>query len=206
MAVASYWLYFLHAGVPSGRSVLGLPVDPLLGMASSSSPHVQLPLPLGTSPEVISKTAGSSVVITEGIAPISMKLVEKIRQWEFVDLSKLLQNQDSHPEEATIIIDGQLVSVESGTRSQRKATGISDILSWLQAFSRLMAVLLSSDLTSKEEAAGLAAHQHLILQLAKDLGGRQWLKYDWDFREWAAAKNVRVWGDLNMSIYGRCLP
>ena len=92
------------------------------------------------------------------------------------------------------------------TRSQRKTTGISDILSRLQAFSRFMAVLLVSDSTTREVAAGLAAHKHLFLQLAKDLGGRQWLKYDWDFREWTAAKNIRIWDDLNMSIYERCLP
>ena len=114
--------------------------------------------------------------------------MEKICRLKFIDLAKLLQNQDAQPEEATIILEGRLVSVESATRSQRKASGITDILSWLQAFSRFMAVLLSSNLTTKEEAAGLAAHQHLILQLAKDLGGGQWLKYDWDFREWAAAK------------------
>ena len=188
--LASYWVYFLHTGIPSVSTVLGLPVNPFLGTASTSFP--QLPLPLGTSPEVISKTTGSSIVITEGIPPISSKLVEKICQWEFIDLSKLLQNQDAQPEEATIILEGRLVLVESATRSQRKATGITDILSWLQAFSRFMAVLLSSNLTTKEEAAGLAAHQHLILKLAKDLGGRQWLKYDWDFREWATAKNKRI--------------
>ena len=50
---------------------LGLPVDPLLEFTSP-----QLPLPLGTSPEVISRTAGPSVVISEGIPPISMKWVD----------------------------------------------------------------------------------------------------------------------------------
>ena len=68
-----------------------------------------------------------------------------------------------------------------------------------------MAVLLVADATTKEQAASLAAHQHLILQLSKDLGGRQWTKYDCEFREWAAAKNIGVWGDLNMAICGRCL-
>ena len=69
---------------------------------------------------------------------------------------------------------------------------INDIFTWPQAFARFMAVLLSTDATSKEEVAGLASHLHLILQLAKDLGGRQWLKYDSEFREWAAAKNMNV--------------
>jgi len=25
-----------------------------------------------------------------------------------------------------------------------------------------------------------------------------------EYRQWAAAKNVRTWGDMNMSIYGCC--
>ena len=64
-----------------------------------------------------------------------------------------------------------MVSVESVTRSQRKIKGIGDILSWLHAFSRFIAVLLASESATKEEGAGLAAHHHLTLQLAKDLGG-----------------------------------
>ena len=46
--------------------------------------------------------------------------------------------------------------------------------------------------TSKEEAAGLAAHQHIILQLHNDLGYNRWLKYDTEYREWAAAKGICV--------------
>ena len=191
-----------HAG--SHVYSLGLPVDPLLGTANNSS--LQLPVPLGTHPEVVAKTAAPSVVISEGIPPISVKLVEKIRRWEFIDLAKLLVNQDNQPEESTVVVGGQIMVLESQSRSQRKTTAINDILAWCQAFARFMAVLLAADATTKEQAAGLAAHQHLILQLSKDLGGRQWAKYDCEFREWAAAKNIRVWGDLNMAIYGRCLP
>ena len=67
-----------------------------------------------------------------------------------------------------------------------------------------MAVLLSTDTTTREEATGLAAHLHLVLQLSQDLGS-QWLKHDRDFREWAAAKSLRKWGELNFPIYGQCL-
>ena len=31
------------------------------------------------------------------------------------------------------------------------------------------------------------------IQLARDLGGNQWVEYDRAFREWAAAKKLRVW-------------
>ena len=68
-----------------------------------------------------------------------------------------------------------------------------------------MAVMLSAQATLKEEGAGLAAHMHLILQLSRDLGGLQWLRYDQEFWEWAAAKGVKRWGELNLEIYSRCL-
>ena len=68
-----------------------------------------------------------------------------------------------------------------------------------------MAVMLSTEATSKEEAAGLAAHMHLILPLSKDLGGFQRLRYDREFLEWVAVKGVKRWGELNLTIYGRCL-
>ena len=44
-----------------------------------------------------------------------------------------------------------------------------------------------------------------ILQLARDLGGNQWIQYDKVYREWAAAKEIKVWGELNLSIFGHCL-
>ena len=44
-----------------------------------------------------------------------------------------------------------------------------------------------------------------LLQMSKDLQGAQWAQYDQDFREWAAAIGIRQWGELNFTIYGRCL-
>ena len=68
-----------------------------------------------------------------------------------------------------------------------------------------MAVFLSVPATRPEEAAGLAVHLHLVIQVSQDLGGHQRLFYDHDYREWAAAKSIRVWEEINLSIYGRCL-
>ena len=74
-----------------------------------------------------------------------------------------------------------------------------------RGYSRFMAVMLSACGTSKEEAAGLAAHMHLILQLLRDVGSPQSLKCNQDIKEWAAAKGVKNWSELNMAIYGRRL-
>ena len=137
------------------------------------------------------------VIVAEGIPPIQAKLVEQMRRWEYVDLAKLLGGQEIVAEEATVVVDGQKLLMEVAQRGQRRQCAISNIIwSWLQAYSQYMAVMLSAETTSKEEAAGLAAHMHLILQLSRDLGGIQWLRYDQEFREWAAAKGVKRWGSL----------
>ena len=129
--------------------------------------------------------------MAEGIPPVSYKLVEKIRKWEYIELSSLLEDHSTPDQMA--LFNGQLMVVSSSYQRRRPAV-ISDILSWLQAFSIYTAILVSADTTTKEEAAGLAAHTYLILQLSKDLKGPQWLKYDQSYREWAAAKGIRKWG------------
>ena len=63
-----------------------------------------------------------------------------------------------------------------------------------------------SELYYKEQVMGLMAHMFLMVQLSRDLGGNHCLQYDKDFREWAAAKHLKVWGELNLTINGRCLP
>ena len=64
----------------------------------------------------------------------------------------------------------------------------------MQAFSIYAASLAAVRLTTKEKVMGLMAHMFLMVPLSRDLGGSHWLQYDKDFREWAAAKILRVWG------------
>ena len=146
------------------------------------------------------QSTATLVVVAEGIPPVSCKLVDKIKKWEYIDLATLLDDHSTSDQVA--LLNGQLTVVSSNSQRRRQANAISDVLTWLQAFT---AILVSSDSTTKEEAAGLAAHSYLIIQLSKDLSGLQWLKYDQSYREWAAAKGIRKWGEMNFSIYGRCL-
>ena len=48
------------------------------------------------------------VIVAEGIHPIQIKLIEKMRRWEYVDLSKLL-GSDKVSEEASVVIDGKII-------------------------------------------------------------------------------------------------
>ena len=74
-----------------------------------------------------------------------------------------------------------------------------------QAYAILVAVLVSAEATTKEEAAGLLAHMQVVIQLCIDLGSLKWLQYDEQYWEWAAASGKRVWGEVNLSIYWQCL-
>ena len=79
---------------------------------------------------------------------------------ENVNLADLLG--DHNPDHLTII-NGQVIAVTSAGTPRRSRT-ISDIMTWLQVFSILTAILVSSENTTREEAAGLAAHSYLIIQ------------------------------------------
>ena len=130
-----------------------------------------------------------TVVVTEGIPPVPCRMVNRVRKWEYVNLADLLG--DHSPDHLTII-NGQVIAVTSAGTPRRSCT-ISDIMTWLQAFSIPTAILVSSESTTREEAAGLTAHSYLIIQLQV-----QWLKYYQQFREWAAAKGIRRWAELNL--------
>ena len=147
----------------------------------------------------------SSVLIADGIPPIPSKVLEKIRRWEYIDLAMLLANDTPDDSSSTVVFNGQALVVSPSTNPTKKRKIALDIQSWSQAYSMYAAALISADSTTKPESAGLLAHMFSVLQLAKDLGGSQWLHYDKSFREWAAAKNVRSWGELNLPIFCQCV-
>jgi len=149
-----------------------------------------------------SPSAGKSatVVVTEGVPTVPCRLVDKIKKWEFVNMAELLKDNNGKDPQF-MVVNGQLVAVHRHSSSK---TPLS-ILQWLKAFNIFMAVLLSSEDTTREKAAGLAAHNYLIIQLANDPPGSQLLQYDQRFCERAAAKGSKKWGELNLTIYGRCL-
>ena len=199
----------LHAGFICASFIdreVSLPVDPSLG------PGVDVTLPsLRAGADLLSLSTGlgsgkgHATVVAEGIPLIPVKILERIRRWEFVDLATLLNDPTLKAEDMAVQQQGQVVLFQSLEQAHKCRKQIQDISTWIQAFALYMAALASDESTSKEETVGLIAHMHLINQLAREMGGRQWLKYDTDYREWAAAKGIRKWGELNLTIYGRCL-
>ena len=75
-------------------------------------------------------------------------------------------------------------------QSRRKA--ITDITTWLQACTRLMAALVSAEATKKESVKLLVLYLHLILQPYNDLAGSQWLCCNQEYKEWVAARGDKM--------------
>ena len=88
---------------------------------------------------------------------------------------------------------------------KRKKRQITDLGTWVQVFAAYAATVISDKSTTTAEATGLMALMYLSTQISQDLKGTKWYRYDKEFRAWAAATQTRVWGTLNVSIYGRCL-
>ena len=175
----------------------------LAGGTLSLSSLLGSAIPEGSSKE--GQRAGVTL-LREGIPPIATRLVEKIRSWQYVDLANILTDMAGKSEDPVPqAVEGQILLVQSLDQVKKKKRKISDSASWAQAFAVYVAAMASSESVTKEELTGMLAHQHVILQIQKDLGGTKWLQYDQQYREWAAATKKRLWGEMNLTIYGRCL-
>ena len=181
-----------------------LPTDPDLGGSSSDPPVLPSLLSFDKVGTGIPTTKNPIAIVAEGLPPIPTKLLEKIQRWEYIDLALLLRDTKSY-ELAGYQPSNQVLVFQSIEQLQRKKKSITDLQSWVQTFSVYAVTLGGARSISYEQSVGLWAHQHLIVQLYKDLGATQAIKYDQDFREWVAAKGIKKWGDLNLPIYGRCL-
>ena len=89
-------------------------------------------------------------MLAEGIPPIPTKLLERIQKWEFVDLASLLSGDQAPDEVMAMAPGGQLLLVSHSDRQPRKKKSISDIHSWVQAFTIYAAALSAANSTSKE--------------------------------------------------------
>ena len=178
------------------------PIIPVLPVDPNLTPDLPRLIPtLEDTPDhtvAITPRQMPTSIVADGLPPIPTKLLEKIQRWEYIDLSTLLDGAQQEQTNFSVSHDGKLLIMGPTDRTQTKRKVISDLRSWLQAYSRMMAALVSASSTTKEESVGLAVHLHSILQLHHDLAGSQWLRYDQEYREWAAARGIKKWGELKL--------
>ena len=96
--------------------------------------------------------------------------------------------------------------VSSSSQRRWQTAVISDILSWLQAFSIYTAILVSADATTKKETAGLAAHNYILNDTTLEGSQRPSLAQIQPELPWVgSSKRYLLVGEIIFFLYGRCL-
>ena len=132
-------------------------------------------------------------VVSPGYSPILEKLVTKIKAGQFIGLPDLLPEsvkaQDSEPQ--TNLVLKLLVST-------KRVREITDIVTWVAAFTAFMWILCR---THPSRWQDMAQYKLLILQATHQFSGKTWLHYDTAFGKDAAASGLADWSRMNSDLY-----
>ncbi len=137
------------------------------------------------------------MIFGEGLPPVPLKLAEKIRRWEFIEMAEPL------PEHWGQVPGGKPDDEQGGQRPpSRRKRKVTDIVSWSQWFAIYVRILAG---TSPRSVPELLAYMVHMLQVSQDFGGLAWINYDRAFRRQAASTGNRLWSRINPSLYSICL-
>lgn len=135
---------------------------------------------------------GSGVFVGEGLPPVPARLVERIRQWEYVEMCELLP---------------ELLADQKGEGAGRKLSRVrgrkqvQEITAWLQCFAVLVGVVAKYE---PEVVPDLMAYMINIVRASQEYEGAAWVAYDAAYRRQAAATGMKRWGGVNSSLYTIC--
>ena len=132
------------------------------------------------------------MVVGEGLLPLPSKLTKKILNLEFVEMRDLMPETWMTEEE-----EGRNVLA----LPKRRSPPITDVLQWLQCFSRMVGVLSRGYPNMVPELMG---YQALIIKCSRDFEGLVWAQYDRAYRRQAAQSRDLQWSKLNPTLYSLC--
>ena len=183
----------------STYSTLGSPVvaSSLLPVTSTTFPPLSIGGSSGRASTFSSTppTLGQAFPIGPGYTPIPYKLVVKITGGQFIELADLLSdNIKAQEAEPQAVLDGKFLV----TGPKKRVVEITDIVTWIEAFSIFCLVLCHS---FPSRWPDLHQYKLLIIQTAKRFGDKSWLNYDIAFRKEAAALRSTDWSRMNADLY-----
>ena len=134
-------------------------------------------------------------VVGPGYSPIPEKLVTKIRTGQFIDLADLLaENLKGRETEPQTYLDGRLLVTSSKNRIQE----ITDIVTWIEAFTVYLWILCSAHPSRWQD---MTQCKLLILKTSRQFPGKAWLHYDIAFCKDAAVSGLVDWSLMNLDLY-----
>lgn len=128
----------------------------------------------------------SQAVLGAGWPPVPSKLVQRIEEGEFIELSDLL------PERLAF------GTVDESAKGKTKKKIIPTILEWVQCFSLYTAIVSRKQ---PERVPDLLGYQSLIIDAHREFKGDYWMGYDRCFRQRAAATHIDKWADVDLTLW-----
>ena len=122
-----------------------------------------------------------------GEMPVSSKLADQTRCWEFIDIADLLPAVRLSDREG-----------ESEKLLQKRPRCVTDKQSWLHCFGTHVSVLGSF---YPQPIPELMAYMSLMIRCSQDYEGPAWVHYDMSFQHQAAALGNRNWSEVNSTLY-----
>ena len=100
--------YASHSPI-TGSSITSWPLLAVDSLLTSTTPSLPSPLVKRSTKDTPLLSSFPSSVVVEGMPPILVKLIEKIREWEYVGLVCLLEDHNTYPVSFTLNGAGQWV-------------------------------------------------------------------------------------------------
>ena len=138
------------------------------------------------------------VIIAPGLPAIPTKLLKKMHNWEYIELSQLLPQSSSHD----AAMDAQRFALFPGFELVRAKPQkmIANIVDWMKCFTTYVAAMA---IKFPESVTEMLAYQLVIIKASQQYDGLYWRVYDTHFRVNAAASGNRKWSQLDTDLYTR---
>ena len=173
-----------------------LPELPLFTMATDNKANWEQSATTVAVQQGLSKSVASVALVRSGsqydpAAELHLKLVTAVLKLEFIEMSKLIP--DMWHEDGHASPDGG-----EAQRCPPHCPPLTDIMTWLQCYASLAAVLSTR---YPDKAPELWAYQSLIIRAARNYERQAWVAYDHQYRREALAKGDLNWSTLDSRLY-----
>ena len=122
-----------------------------------------------------------------------------IERGDFIDLAQLLPKTPNWDDEVYTKVTDQVILISKVKPTKQKF--IQDLPTWLEAFCTFAAVKGKKFPNLIPE---LMAYAATIVKAASDYGGKDWLTYDYRFRQLAAAHKTETgWGQKDLGLWNK---
>ena len=156
--------------------------------------QIHSPLPTDAGQQPSSLKTSPPILICNGIPPVPARLVKRVEEGLYIEMSELLPD---HLSSAELNFSGH------STSSKPKLIEVNNIMDWIECFGIYIAITARS---SPHRVADLIGYQSLIISASQKRPVGRWVIYDRRFRLKASATKNTEWSAYDVTIWNQVFP